>query len=38
MDKITQEANFRQRVIGYAEQHGVSAAANRYHLSRGMTK
>ena len=34
MDKITQEAYFRQRVIGYAEQHGVSAAANRYHLSR----
>ena len=34
MDKITKEAYFRQRVVGYAEQHGVSVAANRYHLSR----
>lgn len=34
MDKITQEAYFRQRVLKYAEEHGVTAAANRYRLSR----
>lgn len=34
MERITQEAYFRQRVLKYAAQQGVSAAANRYHLSR----
>ena len=34
MDKITQEAYFRQRVLKYVEEHGVTAAANRYRLSR----
>lgn len=34
MDKITQEAYFRQRVMKYAEAHGVTASANRHHLSR----
>lgn len=34
MDKITQEAYFRQRVLKYAAEHGVTASANRYRLSR----
>lgn len=34
MDKIAQEAYFRQRVIRYAEAHGVTASANRYRISR----
>lgn len=34
MNKITQEAYFRQRVLKYVEEHGVTAAANRYRLSR----
>lgn len=34
MDKITQEAYFRQRVIKYAETHGVTAAAIRNKVSR----
>ena len=34
MDQITQEAYFRQRVLKYAVEHGVSAAENRYRLSR----
>lgn len=34
MNMITYEANFRQRVIKYAEAHGVTASANRHHLSR----
>ena len=34
MDKITQEAHFRQRVLRYAAEHGVSASANRHRLSR----
>ena len=34
MDKITQEACFRQRVLKYAAEHGVTASANRYRLSR----
>ena len=34
MDQITQEAYFRQRVLKYALGHGVTAAANRYRLSR----
>lgn len=34
MDKITQEAYFRQRVLKYAEEHGVTASANRYRISR----
>ena len=33
MDQITQEAYFRQRVLKYAVEHGVTAA-NRYRLSR----
>ena len=34
MDRITQEGYWRQRVIKYAQGHGVTAAANRYKLSR----
>ena len=34
MDTITQEAHFRQRVLRYAAEHGVSASANRHRLSR----
>lgn len=34
MDKITQEAYYRQRVLKYAEGHGVTAAAERYRMSR----
>ena len=34
MDKITQEAYFRQRVLKYAAEHGVTASANRHRLSR----
>ena len=34
MDKITQEAYFRQRVLKYAAEHGVTASANRYRISR----
>ena len=34
MDRRTQEAYFRQRVLAYAAMHGVTAAANRYHMSR----
>ena len=34
MDQITQEAYFRQRVLKYAAEHGVTASANRYRLSR----
>lgn len=34
MDKITQEACYRQRVLKYAEGHGVTAAAERYRMSR----
>lgn len=34
MNKITQEAYNRQRVIKWAKGHGVTAAANRYHMSR----
>ena len=34
MGRITQEAYFRQRVLRYAAKHGVTEAANRYHLSR----
>ena len=32
--KNTTEAHFRQRLIKYAKQHGVTKAAIRYHLSR----
>lgn len=34
MNSITQEAWFRQRVLKYAERHGVTEAAIRHHLSR----
>lgn len=34
MERITQEAYFRQRVIKWAETHGVTSAANRYRISR----
>ena len=34
MDKIIQESNFRQRMLKYAAEHGVSASANRHRLSR----
>lgn len=34
MDKISQEAYFRQRVLKYTEGHGVTAAADRYRMSR----
>ena len=32
--KNSTEAHFRQRLIKYAKKHGVTEAANRYHLSR----
>ena len=32
--KNTTEAFFRQRLIEYAKKHGVTKAADRYHLSR----
>jgi len=35
MDKITQDAYFRQRVMEYNMKHkNVTKTANRYHLSR----
>lgn len=34
MEKITQEAHYRQRVLKYTAEHGVSTAANRHRLSR----
>ena len=34
MDKITQEAYFRQRVLKYAAEHGITASANRNRISR----
>lgn len=34
MEMVSQEAYFRQRVLNYAAKHGVTAAANRHHLSR----
>ena len=34
MDKITQEAHYRQRVLKYAGEYGVTASANRHRLSR----
>ena len=34
MDRVTQEAYYRQRVLKYAEKHGVTKAAERYGMSR----
>ena len=34
MDRITQEAYQRQRMMRYLEHHGVEETANRYHVSR----
>ena len=34
MDRITQEAHYRQRVLKYAAKHGVTKAAERYQTSR----
>ena len=34
MDKITQEAYHRQRILKWAGKHGATEAANRYHVSR----
>lgn len=34
MNSITSEAKFRQRVIRYADKHGVTAASIRHHRSR----
>lgn len=34
MKRITQDAHFRQRMMLYAEHHGVEETANRYHVSR----
>ncbi|MBQ6234703.1 MAG: helix-turn-helix domain-containing protein, partial [Clostridia bacterium] len=35
MDRITQEAHFRQRVMEYYRKHGnATATAIRYHISR----
>ena len=34
MDRITQEACYRQRVLKWAEKHGVTAASIRYKVSR----
>ena len=34
MDRIAQEAWFRQRILKYVEAHSVTSAAIRYYLSR----
>ena len=34
MDRIAQEGYWRQRVIKYTKAQGVTAAANRYRISR----
>ena len=34
MDRVTQEAYYRQRVMKYAEKHEVTKAAERYGMSR----
>ena len=34
MDRITQEAYHRQRILKWAGKHGATEAANRYHVSR----
>ncbi len=34
MDRITQEAYYRQRVLSYAQSHTITATADRYHMSR----
>ena len=34
MDRVTQEAYYRQRVLKYAAKHGVTRAAERYRMSR----
>lgn len=34
MERITQEAYHRQRVIKWSKEHGVTAASIRYHMSR----
>ena len=34
MDKIAQDSQYRQRMMGYSEHHGVEETANRYHVCR----
>lgn len=34
MDSISQEAHFRQRVLKYSFKYGVTAASDRFHISR----
>ena len=34
MNSIAQEAHFRQRVLKYSFKHGVTAASDRFHISR----
>lgn len=34
MDKITQDAQYRQRMMQHLEHHGVEDTANRYHVCR----
>ena len=34
MKRVSSNARFRQRVLRYAEKHGVTKAANRYRVSR----
>ena len=34
MKAVTQKARFRQTVINYAENHGVTRSANRYDVTR----
>ena len=34
MERITREAYHRQRVLKYAEKHGVTEASIRYKVSR----
>ncbi len=34
MNKITQDARFRQRMMRYLEKHGVEETANQYHVCR----
>lgn len=34
MDRITQEAYYRQRIIKWVKMHGVTEGSRRYHISR----
>ena len=34
MDKLTQDAHWRQRMMLFCEQHGLTQTSLRYHVSR----